>query len=60
MVNSNRKHDEYLTADVLSWYTDTPVNTWVEWLSELSDEHFVVYMDWAAEMQDDFSNTVRN
>lgn len=56
MTRSNEQHlrqaDQYLCADIMSWYTDSPVEYWEEMLSELPQETFNLYVDWASQLED--------
>jgi len=54
LARAERIADEYLASDILSWYTDTPVDYWVELLSTLDDFAVYTYINWAKGMEDSF------
>jgi hypothetical protein len=54
MAQDQRIADEYLSADILSWYTDSPVEYWVDMLSNLTDFELNLYVNWAKGMEDSF------
>ena len=55
MSNNTREADIYLSADVLSWYTDVPVSYWESMLEGLDDTKLFFYTQWASQMSDNIN-----